>query len=107
MWKDFETKFGGILKRLARHKDLVESRASVSQYRVYREDITEMKFKLDEIVSEQTTKKLTAVKEWLAVGSIQDEDHTKFTEIRKTYQGTTRWITKNDQIKDWIDSDGE
>jgi uncharacterized protein YhaN len=95
MWKDFETKFGGIKKSLARHKDLVERRATISQYRLYREDMAEMKTQLEDLVLEERTKKLAAVKEWLAVGSIQEEDHFKFTEIRATYKNTGKWIMKN------------
>ncbi|KAF1974533.1 C2H2 domain-containing protein, partial [Bimuria novae-zelandiae CBS 107.79] len=105
MWKDFDTKFSGILKRLARHKDVVECRATISQYRTYRENMAEMKAKLDEMIAEERAKKLSAVKEWLAVGSIQEEDHAKFTEIRLSYQDTGKWIMKNDNIKDWIDAD--
>ncbi|KAJ4302641.1 hypothetical protein N0V90_001530 [Kalmusia sp. IMI 367209] len=107
MWKDFDTKFGGILKSLARHKDLVECRASVSQYRTYRENMLEMKSKLDEMIAEQRTKKLTAVKEWLAVGSIQEDDHRNYTGIRNAYKETGKWIMKNDIIKDWMDADSK
>ncbi|KAL1608317.1 hypothetical protein SLS60_003257 [Paraconiothyrium brasiliense] len=107
MWKDFDTKFGGIKKSLARHKDLVERRATISQYRVYREDMAETKAKLDELVVEERTKKLAAVKEWFAVGSIQEEDHLRFTEIRETYKDTGKWIMKNDNIKDWMDADSQ
>ena len=107
MWKDFDTKFSGILKSLARHKDLVECRASVSQYRIYREDMSEMKSKLDEMIAEERTKKLTAVKEWLAVGSIQEDDHRDYTFIRNAYRETGKWIMKHDTIKDWMDADSE
>ncbi|KAJ4353923.1 uncharacterized protein N0V89_005654 [Didymosphaeria variabile] len=105
MWKDFDTKFGGIKKSLSRHKDLVERRATISQYRVYREDMGETKAKLEELVVEERTKKLVAVKEWFAVGSIQEEDHSKFTGIREKYKDTGKWIMKNDNIKDWMDAD--
>ena len=107
MWKDFNTKFGGVLKSLARHKDLVERRATVSQYRRYVEDMTDLKSKIDETIAEEKAKKLIAVKEWLAVGSIQEEDHAKFTEVRKTYKDTGEWLMKKDNIKDWIDADGK
>lgn len=107
MWKDFDTKFGGVLKSLARHKNLVECRATVSQYRAYREDMADMKAKLDDAVAEEKAKKLIAVKEWLAVGSIQEEDRAKFAEVRAVYKDTGKWLMKNDNIKDWIDTDGE
>ncbi|KAL5380194.1 hypothetical protein DPSP01_007994 [Paraphaeosphaeria sporulosa] len=105
MWKDFETKFGGIKKSLARHKDLVERRATISQYRLYQLDIVEMRNRLDELVLEERGKKLAAVREWFAVGSIQEEDHTSFNEIRATYKDTAKWIVKNEKIKDWMHAD--
>lgn len=107
MWKDFDTNFGGIKKSLARHKDLVECRATISQYRVYREDVADMKAKLEELVMEERAKKLAAVKEWLAVGSIQEEDHERFTEIRTMYKDTGKWILKNEHIREWMDADSE
>lgn len=95
------------MKSLARHKDLVECRATMSQYRVYREDMADMRARLDEQVVEEREKKLIAVREWLAVGSIQEEDHAKSSQVRAAYQGTGKWLMKNDNIKDWIDTDGE
>lgn len=94
-------------KSLARHKDLVERRATISQYRLYQLDMVEMKKNFDELLLEERDKKLVAVREWFAVGSIQDDHHTSFNRIRATYRDTTRWIMKNDKILDWMDSDSK
>jgi hypothetical protein len=105
MWKDFGTKFNGILKSLGRHKSLVESRATIEQYRLYRDDIAEMQMKLDELIAGEHTKKKKAVKEWLAVGSQPQQDHVAHCETRKEFPSTGRWLLKHEFVKDWIGAD--
>lgn len=105
MWKDFGTKFNGILKKLLHHKKLVEDRATLTQYRRYQEDMTDMKSKLDEIVIEETNKKRREVKEWLAVDSPPEFDHDAYRETRGDYPGTGDWIAEHETIKSWLDAD--
>ncbi|KAF2680197.1 C2H2 domain-containing protein [Lentithecium fluviatile CBS 122367] len=102
MWKDFGTKFSGILKSLSRHRSLVESRASLAQYRLYREDIANMRSGLDRLITEEQNKKMKAVREWLAVGSQSQEDHDACCQIRKEFPSTGRWILKHEFVKDWM-----
>lgn len=105
MWKDFGTKFNGILKSLGRHKQLVECRATLSQYRMYQEDIRELNSKLDEQIAEEQKKKMNAVREWLAVGSQPQEDHDGYRDIRLEFPSTGHWILKHESITDWMDAD--
>jgi hypothetical protein len=105
MWKDFGTKFDGILQSLSHHKDLVECRATLSQYRSYREDMTKMNEKLDELITQERSKKMKAVKEWLAVGSQPEQDHDAFRDIRGEFPSTGRWIIKHEYFREWLDTD--
>jgi hypothetical protein len=105
MWKDFNTKFGGILKSLSRHKDLVECRAGIAQYRMYQDDIAELKAKLDETIAKEQAKKMMVVKDWLAVGEQQQKDHENFVRIRKECATTARWVLQHETIKHWMDAD--
>jgi hypothetical protein len=105
MWKDFDTEFNGIIKSLRRHKELVECRANLTQYRRYQEDMVEVKAKLKQQVEEEKLKKLMAVKEWLAVGQYPAEDHVRFRKTRSDYATTARWILKHEFIKHWIGAD--
>lgn len=43
MWKNFETKFGGVLERLGRHKDYVESCASLASFQKTQDNIYELR----------------------------------------------------------------
>ncbi|KAF2658989.1 C2H2 domain-containing protein [Lophiostoma macrostomum CBS 122681] len=117
LWNDFETRFGGILRSLRRHKELIESRANLIHYRRYQEDIAELKHSLDhsrqqgEIadskhsLEEERNNKARAVKEWLATGSQSKLDHEKHMEVRQNYQTTGLWILKHEYIIDWMDAD--
>lgn len=105
MWKDFDTKFGGILKSLGRHKSLVECRGTLAHYQRYREDMTELKSKINEMIDEEQTKKMLAVKEWLAVGQQPQQDHDTFSRVRRQYTTTTRWILNNELVKKWMGPD--
>jgi hypothetical protein len=104
-WKNFHTKFDGILSSLRRHKDIVECRASLAQYRLYQEDAAEYKTKLEESILREETKKLMVVKEWLAVGELPQLDHSSFCMIRTECATTTRWITQHEIVKNWIQAD--
>jgi hypothetical protein len=105
MWKDFNTKFEGILKSLRRHKELVESRASLTQYHIYRDDMTDIKAKVEELVDEERKKKNTSVNEWLNEGPRQKSDHDTYRSDRGKYSGTGDWIAENEAIKHWLDAD--
>lgn len=105
MWKDFGTRFGGILKSLGRHKDLVEIRASLAQYRRYQEDMVDLKSKLDHTIAQEQAKKKMVMKEWLAVGQQPQDDQETFRQIRTECATTAQWILKHESIERWINMD--
>ena len=105
MWKDFNTRFGGILKSLSRHKDLVKFRANVAQYLRYQEDIADLKAKLNETIAKEQAKKMMIVKDWLAVGEQQQKDHDNFTRVRKECATTARWVLRHETVNHWMDAD--
>lgn len=105
MWKNFDTEFVGILKSLRRHKELVECRANLTQYRRYKEDMIELTARLDQQVAEEKLKKLVAVKAWLAVGQQPEEDHIRFKQTRDDYSTTAKWILDHEYVKHWMEAD--
>lgn len=104
MWKSYDTEFQGILQSLRRHKDLVERRASVTQYRVYQEDMSQYKARLDDQIQEEKLKKIITTREWLAVGPQTEDDHFDCQQIRTRYITTAKWIMKHEFVKDWIEA---
>lgn len=105
IWKNFDTEFTGILNSLRRHKDLVERRASLSQFHRYQIDMLEIKTKLDEVLTAERKKKLLSVKEWLAVSSQTETDQVRFNGIRREYSTTSKWILDREHVKHWIEAD--
>jgi hypothetical protein len=101
MWKSYDTEFQGTLQSLRRHKDLVERRASVTQYQRYKEDMDMLKVKLAEQVEAEKLKKLVVIREWLAVGQQPIDEHYEYMKIRQKYSATTRWILERDAVKNW------
>ncbi|CAN9394852.1 unnamed protein product [Alternaria alternata] len=105
MWKNFHTKFDGILSSLRRHKDIVECRANLAQYRMYQDDVAAFKAKLEENVVREETKNLMVVKEWLSVGELPQLDHASYCKVRADYATTTKWISQHKTVKHWIHAD--
>jgi hypothetical protein len=123
VWKDFDTKFGGILKNLDSHKNFVEKCAEIAQYqryrlddaerkatstarfRTYEKDIADQNSQLDELVDEGRRKRRRAVKEWLAVGDQPYIDHARFCDVRAEYSTTARWIVQHKDINYWMHAD--
>jgi len=93
------------LSSLRRHKDIVECRASLAQYRLYQDDVADFRAKLEENVQREETKKLMLVKDWLAVGELPRLDHESYCKIRNECATTTKWVTQHETIKHWIHAD--
>jgi hypothetical protein len=105
LWKDFRSKFEGILKSLRRHKELIENRAALAQYTIYQEDIQKLKAEIEELVLEERNTKLRRVQEWLATKSEAQINHERFVAERNKYPGTGRWILKHGPISSWMTAD--
>jgi hypothetical protein len=101
MWKSYDTEFQGTLQSLRRHKELVERRASVIQYRIYRDDMETLKAKLADQVEAEKLKKLVVIREWLAVGQQPIDDHAEHVKVRQRYSATAKWILDRDTVKQW------
>jgi hypothetical protein len=101
MWKSYDTEFQGTLQSLRRHKELVERRASVTQYRIYRDDMETLKAKLADQIETEKLKKLVVIREWLAVGQQPIDDHAEYTKVRQKYSATAKWILDRDTVKQW------
>lgn len=104
MWKNYDTEFQGILKSLGRHKDLVERRASVTQYRRYQEDMVEIKASLEKQISEEREKKIVIIRDWLAFGQKAEDDHRIYQETRTDNVTTAKWILKQEYVNHWIEA---
>jgi hypothetical protein len=67
--------------------------------------MADLKMKLDETIAREQAKKMTVVKDWLAVGEQQQTDHDNFCRVRKECATTARWVLQHEIIKHWMDAD--
>ncbi|KAF2847250.1 C2H2 domain-containing protein [Plenodomus tracheiphilus IPT5] len=73
-----------------------------NQYRKYRDDMRELKSKLDKALATEQLKMSLEVKQWLAVGAQVQQEHETFLKIRQEYVNTACWILKHDAIIQWL-----
>jgi hypothetical protein len=104
MWKNFKTRFDGILSSLQRHKQILDQCANLEQYHTYRANMEQIKSKLEQTIADEDNNKLKAVNAWLAPGQQQIADHEQVCTAREPGTGTTEWILKRDYIKDWLNA---
>ncbi|KIX07723.1 uncharacterized protein Z518_02377 [Rhinocladiella mackenziei CBS 650.93] len=115
-WKDFKTRFDGILKSLSYHKNIIESQAQLLHFQRYDqdrmqllaclkqyEDLREDLWKrIDEQESAELQKKYADAIAWLAASSPTYE-HERALEKRERYPDSGKWIFEKPQMVDWKD----
>jgi len=101
LWKDFDSRFSGILESLSRHRDLVDREASsinIAEARSARiraeEDIMRRE-------KERQAYRLQDSISWLAVSDDNLEDELDRL-LRRRQPGTCKWFIDNPQISSWI-----
>lgn len=112
MWKDYETKFTGILKSLDRHKQLIaeqagllhiqqyrsDSRALLDEIRKYEEDRSQNLANLKKMEEIETERRILKILEWFAAASSTKEDHAIFQAVRSQYPGIGHWILSDKKV---------
>ncbi|KIW70328.1 hypothetical protein, variant [Phialophora macrospora] len=117
-WKDFGTRFGGILKALDQHRSLIERLAQQYQFNQYQLDrkllfevvqsYESLREKLiadiDSRVEKDQTRKLDDART-LLYASDPIVDHERACERRAHHEHSGRWLLEKTQIKSWKDDD--
>lgn len=100
MWKDFESRFTGILESLARHRELVDKEAisidiaEARSWRIRAEEDIERREK------QRKEQQLHYAMAWLAVDDLlQEEEFDRLSERRQ--DGTCEWVVSSNQLKAW------
>jgi len=124
LWKDFDTRFKGILDNLRRHKHGIESLASLLHFKRYAGDTVKVLDELQRLEQAQMTannylgnilldrerERYFTVQQWILgeqciAGGTNSLDHEAACEVRKEHQGTGTWILKHNKILHWKDTD--
>jgi hypothetical protein len=100
-WKNYRSKFAGIIRNLPRHQQLIESQANLIQIEESQQErrLEEMRFEASMEIEE--LQRLHAVSNWLKPTDVE-ADQTRFRKIRTAYPTTGRWLLKDQRFIDWF-----
>jgi hypothetical protein len=101
-WKSFGTRFKAILDGLKRHKDLIESEASLKEIEAAREAREAAETRFAEREKHDTRQKHMATAAWLA-GASSRLDQEEAEAVRAEYPQSGRWLLERPPVKAWRD----
>lgn len=82
-----------------------QSRETADMHKRYLAEVVQMDESLSKVLAAEQEKKLTTVRQWLAVGHQVHDDHKTFRKIRDEHPSTAKWILKHEAIVNWMRSD--
>jgi hypothetical protein len=101
-WKTHKTKFGGLIERMKRHHELVESQATLSQIREFQEARARDERRLEDEVNNEDLRRQKDVYAWLKPTNM-DNDQYVLKNLRARYPRTGQWLLKNEIFEKWLD----
>lgn len=86
--------------------DLARMEANnAARHRTYVDEMSRLSSKLDDMIAQEQRKKMETVKEWLAVGQQNSVLHASYRQVRQEHPDTTKWIFKQEAVKNWLATD--
>jgi hypothetical protein len=101
-WKTHKSKFSGHIDRMKRHRELVESQATVSQIREFKQSRTLEEQRHEVEVNNEELRREKDVYAWLKPTNM-DNDQYYLKRLRAQYPRTGRWLMENETFKKWLD----
>lgn len=101
-WKTFNTRFQCILSNLSRHRNLIESQASLVEYEQSKLARLAAQNSFEEIAKSEKDRRFIAVIEKVHPPNSLN-DHEQAVEARQEHPGTGRWILGAGQLRQWMD----
>ncbi|KAH8800405.1 hypothetical protein F5884DRAFT_863111 [Xylogone sp. PMI_703] len=101
-WKDFQESFKPILNDLIRHRELIESAASLEQIQEARDARLQSEVSFAAFEQKQNYMKKLAVINWLSAAD-SDIDQATFAMTRRDIPETGQWILSDPTIEIWLD----
>jgi len=101
-WKDFQESFKPILNDLVRHRELIESTASLEQIQESRDARHQSQTSFAALAQDQIRTKSLAVINWLSAAD-SEADQVTFSAARHDIPNTGRWILDVPAIQLWLE----
>ena len=102
LWKDFRTRFQSILDNLRRHKDLIESQASLAQYQSSRLARQQAETEIQKIEEAVVKQQLVSVRDWLCSAKFKN-DQEYYVSVRAHHIDFGSWLHCNPRMRVWMD----
>lgn len=101
-WKTCQSRFPGIIRKIATQRNLIESKATEVQVEEVRESIHQSLQVEERQFDEQTLRQIRDVHNWLRPTNVEI-DQDALVEAREEYPGTGQWLLENTLFKEWFD----
>jgi hypothetical protein len=100
-WKGFTLKLNGIKENMARHRRLIESRASLMQYEEVRKIRQQEEEETERTRQTDKRRRHQEVMQWLSP-FIPDDLQESYRAIRAICPDAGRWILETPKVQDWL-----
>ncbi|KAI1091079.1 putative zinc finger protein [Rostrohypoxylon terebratum] len=101
-WSTCNDRFPSIAARIAHRKSLVESEAPPARIEEVQREIQQERTIVDDQFGERDLHRSRDVYNWLKASNMETYQDD-FSNIRKKYPGTGRWLLENNSFKEWFD----
>ena len=101
-WKTFRTQFQYILSSLSRHKNLIESQASLAEYEQSKAARLIAQNSFEDVAKAEKLRRFLAVTEKMHPANTLT-DHEGVLETREEYPESGRWILRHPCLRNWMD----
>lgn len=104
LWRSFNTQFGEIIRNLEKHRLLIESQASITQFAEILSTRESTETVLENQRKEEIRKQRELVYQWLSAANYEGDQET-YTKTRRAYPGTGKWLLRHNRFHSWFDPD--
>ncbi|KAJ3548577.1 hypothetical protein NM208_g941 [Fusarium decemcellulare] len=106
LWRDFKSRFQGILNDLKRQKEIVQSHANQLHIQHYEADRLKIFEELEQAHKKRLSEKRAFVAQWIAAPQVI-LDHEHLCQVRQeqydaTQRRTATWILGHEEVKTWL-----
>ncbi|KAI0595286.1 hypothetical protein F4775DRAFT_569708 [Biscogniauxia sp. FL1348] len=102
VWSGFLVKLGELKGKMDRHKQLIESQASIAQFHEANRFRDDIRTKFQELQEDFTRRRWPEVHRWLAAYNSKLEQRN-CNKAKEDCPGTGQWLLDDHRFKDWYD----
>lgn len=100
-WKTHKSRYSSIISNIGRHRNLVDSQASIAQIEAFQESrkVDDARFYAE--IEAEDMNRFREVYKWLKPANVETDQY-QYLKLRADYPGTGRWLLDNQNFKDWF-----